>query len=552
MYASRVPGNCAGTSELDPRNGGAATDFNCTVAMYGRALVEGLFGIVPNLLDGELIIRPGLPSEWQSASIDTPDVGYTYSREGDVDRYEIRSRLKQPVRLRLRVAARGAKVAGVTLDGQPVAWKGLSSVGEPVIEVLAEQADGARIELRWQGDAPAVAACPAVVGLGEPLVVGFAGAEVREVRDPQGVLKDVSLSGDQLRATAAGQLGHRTAFARLEQGDLVWWAPIDVEVRPPVEIGQSSVDWTSGQIVLTVRNNTDKPIDGPAAISCGGAAETIALQIAPRSESAPIRLPAKGLVPGTNRVVLDLGAAGSLRGAVVDWRPPDAAEKLALECVDLGGLFNDRVADIFKHEYRSPRSPCCSLQIPLHGHGDWCYGGAHTPTIDDAALRAAAGPEGRFVSPQGIPLATPGPGDTPNVIFTSRWDNFPKEVEVPLTGGARHIWLLVAGSTHPMQSQLDNGEIVVAYADGATERLALRNPTTWWPIEADYDLAADGFCVPGPPPPRIDLGKGRATILDLPLDPTRPLRSLTVRCLSNDVVVGLMSATLLRPSSVSK
>lgn len=183
------------------------------------------------------------------------------------------------------------------------------------------------------------------------------------------------------------------------------------------------------------------------------------------AESAPIRLSAKDLVPGTNPIVFDMGAVRSMRGTVVDWRPFDAAEKLPLECVDLGGFFNDRVAEIFKHEYRSPRSPCCSLQIPLHGFGDWCYGGRDTPTIDDAALRIAAGPGGRFVSPQGIPLATPGPGNAPNIIFTSLWDNFPKEVEVPL-------------------------------------------------------------------------------------DPARPLRSLTVRCLANDVVVGLMSATLLRPAVV--
>ena len=99
-----------------------------------------------------------------------------------------------------------------------------------------------------------------------------------------------------------------------------------------------------------------------------------------------------------------------------------------------------------------------------------------------------------------------------------------------------------------MHSQLDNGEILVTYSDEHTERLPLSNPTTWWPIEADYNTAIDGFCVPGPHPPRIDLGAGRATLLDLPLDPDRELRSLTVRCLANEVVVGLMSATLLRPS----
>jgi hypothetical protein len=135
----------------------------------------------------------------------------------------------------------------------------------------------------------------------------------------------------------------------------------------------------------------------------------------------------------------------------------------------------------------------------------------------------------------------------PNVVFTSQWDNFPKETAIPLAGRARHVWFLVTGSTHPMQSQLDNGELIVGYADGQSERLPLHNPTTWWPVEGDYNLHADGFCIPGPHPPRIDLGAGRATLLDLPLNPERELRSLTVRCLANEVVVGLMSATLLRP-----
>jgi len=549
MYASRVPGNCLGTSELDGRWSGAATDFNCSVGMFGRAIVEGLFGIVPNLLDGELLIRPGLPPEWDSASIDTPDVGYTYSRTGDTERFEVRSKLSRPVRLRLRVAARAVQVAHVAANGQKAEWKCIPSIEEPVIEVLAAKADGASVEIRWQGEKPATAKCPGVVGLGEPFVAQFGSARVREVRDPQKALKDASPDGGTLRAIAAGQLGHRTAFARLEQGDLSWWVPLYFEIRPPLEVCQSRIDWQNGKVELAIRNNTDKPIVGQASVECGGAKEAITLQVSPRSQSDPIRLPAgKDLVPGTNPITLDLGAGRTLRSTAVDWRPPAADQKLTFECVDLTRTFNDRVSEIFVHDYRSPRSPYCSLQIPLHGFGDWNYCGKnYTPKIDDAALRKAAGAAGRIVTPQGIPLATPGPRSQPNIIFTSQWDNFPREATIPLAGRARHVWFLVAGSTHPMHSQLDNGEILIAYADGQSSRLPLHNPTTWWPIEADYDLKVDGFCIPGPHPPRIDLGTGRATLLDLPLDPERELRSLTVRCLANEVVVGLMSATLLRP-----
>jgi hypothetical protein len=548
MYASRVPGNCAGTSEHDGRFSGAATDFNCSVGMLGRALVEGLFGIVPNVLDEELLIRPGLPVTWDSASIDTPDVGYTYSRKGDTERFEVRAKFARPVRLRLRVAARATKIAGVTVNGQAAEWKCVASVGEPMIEILAAKADGANVEIRSGGDPPARVACPGVVGLGEAFVAQCGAATIHEINDPQKTLKDASFHGGELRASAVGQLGHRTCFVKLQQGDLTWWAPVAFEIRPAIEVCQAKADPQRGEVELTIRNNTDKAIAGPAVARCGDAEATIPLDVAPRSTSRPIRCPAKNLVPGTNPITLDMGSNQKLQSTVVDWSPPATERKMAWECVDLAGAMNDRVSQVFVHEYRSPRSPYCSLQIPLHGYGDWNYCGKNgVPKIDDAKLRAAAGAAGRFTGPGGIPLATPGPGEKPNVVFTSLWDNFPKEKTIPLAGRARHVWFLVAGSTHPMQSQIDNGEIVVAYADGKAERLPLHNPTTWWPIEADYELAIDAFCVPGPHPPRIDLGTGRATLLDLPLDPSRELQSITVRCLSNEVVVGLMSATLLRP-----
>jgi hypothetical protein len=47
-------------------------------------------------------------------------------------------------------------------------------------------------------------------------------------------------------------------------------------------------------------------------------------------------------------------------------------------------------------------------------------------------------------------------------------------------------------------------------------------------------------------------GKGRkvpggaATVLDLPLNTTKELKSLTVRTLANEVVIGLMAVTLER------
>ena len=108
--------------------------------------------------------------------------------------------------------------------------------------------------------------------------------------------------------------------------------------------------------------------------------------------------------------------------------------------------------------------------------------------------------------------------------------------------------------------------LLLTYADGSTTKLPLRNPTNWWPIDQDYFTDDFAFRRDGPIPPRVDLATGRirtpdvrefegqggkisggaATVLDLPLDKDKPLKSLMVRALANEVVVGLMSVTLER------
>ena len=275
--------------------------------------------------------------------------------------------------------------------------------------------------------------------------------------------------------------------------------------------------------------------------------------------------PADGLLPGSNTVTVDCGNGARVDGVVVNWKLKAAGTKAKLEPVDLAPVFNDSVTQIFRNEYRSPRSPFCSLAIPKQGIGGWCHYQT-TADIDDAGLRAAAKATGRLDTPFGIPFQTPGEASAKNIAFTTRWDNYPHEVSVPLSGKASRAYLLMAGSMGPMQCRFDNGEVVATYADGTTARLVLHSPDNWWPIEQDYFIDDLAFARPGPVPPRVDLKSGStrvrdakdftrktalipggaATVLDLPLDPSRELKSLTVRTLGNEVVIGLMALTLAR------
>ena len=46
--------------------------------------VRGLFGIEPVLDEGRIDICPAFPSHWQACEIRTPDVSYTYQKDGDL------------------------------------------------------------------------------------------------------------------------------------------------------------------------------------------------------------------------------------------------------------------------------------------------------------------------------------------------------------------------------------------------------------------------------------------------------------------------------------
>ncbi len=246
----------------------------------------------------------------------------------------------------------------------------------------------------------------------------------------------------------------------------------------------------------------------------------------------------------------------------IDWDIPVAS---SIETVSLDDHFNARVIDIFEQEYRSPRSPFVSLSMPKQGIGGWA-GAVHTQySVDDSGLRDVAARNKQMMPlPNGVKFMTSGESDADNILFVSKWDNYPDSVEIPISGGAERAYLLLAGSTNWMQSHFDNGIITFYYEDGSKSELPLHNPTTWWPIDQDYFIDDFQFQLPGPYPLRLDLASGSirkidpnasvydassieggsATILTLKLDPEKKLHHVELKALSNEVVIGLMAISL--------
>jgi hypothetical protein len=242
----------------------------------------------------------------------------------------------------------------------------------------------------------------------------------------------------------------------------------------------------------------------------------------------------------------------------------------SFETVDLSSYYNDKVTNIFKQQYLSPRPDIPTLQLPWQGIGNWCYPLA-TAVIDDSGLRKAAASNNTVRSNNDVPFSTPSDTSKNNIVFTSLWDNYPDSIIIPLQGNAKKVHLLVAGTTNPMQSRFTNGEIVFRYKDGTSLTLKLNNPENWWPIEQDYYIDGYAFTTDDPLPERLYLKKGQfakppfkdyttirgfsnygidggaATVLEFELSSRKELQDMVIKTIANDVVVGLMSLTLERP-----
>jgi hypothetical protein len=290
------------------------------------------------------------------------------------------------------------------------------------------------------------------------------------------------------------------------------------------------------------------------------------LQVAAKKASPMVHIPAAYLITGSNLVQFEWDSVNRVETTMLNWDIPSIG--IAFEKIDLSAQMNGKINNLFQQTYLSPRPASPTLQLPTQGIGNWCYPLVQ-PVIDDSGLRQLAGGNNEINLDQHIPFGITGDTNTNNMLFTSQWDNYPKAATIPLTGRASHAYLVMAGSTNPMQSRLVNGEVRVQYTDGSADTLVLRNPENWWPIEQDLYTDGYAFTTNATAPLRLYLKTGRigtaaseyttikgfsnraieggaATILDMPLNNDKDLKSISVHALANDVVIGLMSVTLVR------
>jgi hypothetical protein len=452
---------------------GAGTDFGDILPLFCRTVVEGLFGYSPDRPNGVVRVRPALPASWDSASIQTPDFSLRFRQEAGVATYELT--MREASRTEWRLPVRAQKVKRLTCNGKPIEYAAEPGFGCAMLTVPAPKGTAILLRVETEGLVVTDEWRTVTANKGEAVSLRAERGALIAVRDPQGALSGIGVTGQPGQKFVAQKPGHHLLLLKTRVGELERWEPVRLQIR-------------------------------------------------------------------------DLEAERRVSALT----PREAGSSTRWHSLDLGRALNGDIRDIHKQHYVSPRPDTVSVRIGADGYSPWTF--VHwkldPPEIDLSNVRGFLDGEGRVVTLQGARFAVKD--DARNIAFTSLWDNWPRRVIVPVGGIAESAWLLVAGSTNPMQTRIANAVIRFRYEDGMTDELELIPPLNFWTLcplgGRDYSYERDRFCLPAQAPPMVQLGNNcRAMVLSRRLRRGIVLESITLETLSEEVVIGLMAASLANP-----
>ena len=99
QYLGQCPGNFGQISYYDKARSEAYRDFGDNVGISARAIINGLFGVQPDALNGKCVIQPAFPLEWDSVTFKTPYLSYQYVKDGKKIVFHITQNFTRPLKI---------------------------------------------------------------------------------------------------------------------------------------------------------------------------------------------------------------------------------------------------------------------------------------------------------------------------------------------------------------------------------------------------------------------------------------------------------------------
>lgn len=459
-------------------------DFGDCVHPFARALVSGLFGFHPNYPKGEVEIAPSFPSSWTHASIRVPDYQLNFVEKNNI--VSLNVVLRSSAHMRLQIPVRCNQVESVTLNDKSVAFECSPSVGRTWIVIKTNMLKKANVIIRYDRQMACSHSIDATYEVGSSQTLAVDGCQIVSISDPQKVFTHYEPKEGAVQAKVSFNTGRHTIIATVETpGKCLQWRVFHVNVvNHALEVIES-------------RKNPE----------------------------------------------------------------PSSLKNLSWQPVDITPWMNADVRTIFEQKYLSPRPNTVSVRIGSDGYSLWTFPfwRSKVPTIAlDSVERYRNGPH--LVTPQGVKFCWDN--QNKNISFVSLWDNYPDEVNVALHRiHGDVISLLICGSTNVMQCRIANAVIYLNYADGQCDAINLVPPVNYWnlcPIVPNasangqasrtyYTSKIDRFCMPQVMPQTVSLGRNcTAMLISRHLRKDVGVESVTLKCLSQEVVVGLMGISIGR------
>jgi hypothetical protein len=492
LFMGLCPGDFHMTSALDAHRQEAQRDFADPIGITSRALVEGLFGIQPNLIANNIRIRTGFPREWNHATIHHTDFDFAWKSEAHRDpanhsgapsiprslrngwesteTYDFTSRLSKSVPLTLTLPARTTSLPKVLCNGASVECAfDPTAVGSPLLTIKLPAARTSKVSVDWHGQPPSKAPAQRTYRIGEALVLPQ-GITLDQIDDPQHALTNFRITSS----------GFHTVFANMKQGDCVWTLPISFDATPTTP--------TFAPIPALAAGSHAEPLDLTSLLKDQLNQIFTRIYAEPRSPYCSLAV-ADNLVGGwanpDNRATIDDAGLRAANGLLhtplgVDFRTPAGS---APNCLFLS--------------YWKQDEP--STKLPLTGHANGIYLLMTGTTLPQCSRMTHA-----------TVAVTYSDGATATLPLRNPETWWPIEQDYLLDD-----YLFVNEAPLPPRVDL------------ATGQTRILDPIAFH---------GRGRTIPG----------GAATILHLPLDPAKPLASLEIHTNLYGIVIALLAATLVR------
>jgi hypothetical protein len=228
------------------------SEFADAVSMWGRAVVEGMYGIRPKRSRGIVELAPQFPNTWAEASIQSPRFAYRWTRQAGKIVVEWESPVATAVELRLPLQAKSVEEAAV--DGKATDYRLEPGVGLTWLSLTTSSAVRGEISVSYV-PAEIIAPQPVTWKEGDRAELKLADFSASSILDPQSVLDDVRIEDAVLQGTVAGEPGMHVLFFRSGTEACPFWLPLTARIEsrqpapkktwsPPVVKANDPTAWT--------------------------------------------------------------------------------------------------------------------------------------------------------------------------------------------------------------------------------------------------------------------------------------------------------------------